>query len=67
MRILSALTTLTLALSSLVLAQDPVPAEWRKARNTQDRAALERISGGTQAAANKSGNDANSQYRAALS
>ena len=67
MRILSALTTLTLALSSLVLARDPVPAEWRKARNTQDRAALERISGGTQAAANKSGNDANSQYRAALS
>lgn len=67
MRILSALTTLTLAVSALALAQDPVPAEWRKARNTQDRAALERISGGTQAAANKSGNDANSQYRAALS
>ena len=66
MRILFTLTTLTVALAALALAQDAVPAEWRKARDTQDRAALERISTGTQAEANKRGNDANAQYRAAL-
>lgn len=63
---LFALTTLSLALSALALAQDAVPAEWRKARNTQDRASLERISGATQAAANQHGNDAKAQYQAAL-
>jgi tetratricopeptide (TPR) repeat protein len=63
---LSALTTLTLAVSALALAQDAVPADWRKARDTQDHASLERISNGTQADANQRGNDANAQYRAAL-
>lgn len=67
MRLPFALTTLTLAASALALAQDSVPAEWRKARNAQDRGALERISGGTQAFAEQHGNDANAQYRAALS
>jgi tetratricopeptide (TPR) repeat protein len=66
MRRLPALTTLILAVSALVFAQDVVPAEWRKARNSQDRAALEKISGAAQAAANQRGNDANAQYRAAL-
>ena len=67
MRRLSVLTTLTLAVSALASAQDAVPAEWRKARNTQDRAALERISSGSQAAAEQHGNAATAQYRAALS
>ena len=66
MRRLSALITVTVAVSALALAQDAVPADWRKARNTQDRAALERIAGGTQAEANLHGNDAKAQYRAAL-
>ena len=66
MRRLFALTTLTLAVSALVSAQDALPADWRNARNAQDRAALERIAGGAQAEANKRGNDANAQYRAAL-
>lgn len=66
MRRLFALTTLTLAVLALASAQDAVPADWRKARNAQDRAALERIAGGTQAEANQHENDAKAQYRAAL-
>jgi tetratricopeptide (TPR) repeat protein len=66
MRRLSALSTLILAVSALALAQDPIPPEWRKARNMEDRAALERISTAAQAAANRRGNDAKAQYEAAL-
>ncbi len=66
MKRLSALTILTVAVSALALAQDVVPADWRKARNAQDRPALERIAGGTQADASQHENDAKVQYRAAL-
>jgi len=66
MRRLFVLSTLILAVSALALAQNPVPPEWRKARNVQDRAALDRIASGAQAAAAKRGNDAKAQYQAAL-
>jgi tetratricopeptide (TPR) repeat protein len=66
MRRLIVLTTLTVAVAALALAQDAVPAEWLKARDAQDRPTLERISGGMQGVASKQGNDANAQYRAAL-
>jgi len=60
------LPTLILAATAAVLAQESLPQEWRKARDTQDRAALERISSGVQATANKRGNDSYAQYMAAL-
>ena len=66
MRRLSALSTLILAASALASTQESIPQEWRKARDTQDRGALERISTGAQAAASKRGNDAKAQYEAAL-
>jgi len=66
MRRMSVFTILTLAVAALALAQDAVPADWRKARNTQDRSALERIASGTQADANKHENDPKAQYLAAL-
>ncbi len=63
---LSALLTLILAASAFAMAQDPVPQEWRKARNAQDRAALERAVSEAQASAGQHGSDAKAQYRAAL-
>lgn len=66
MRRLSALSTLTLTVSALALADGAVPQDWYRARNTQDRGALERISTAAQAAADKHGNDAKAQYQAAL-
>lgn len=66
MRRSSALSTLILAVTALGLAQDTVPQDWRKARNMQDRGALERISTAAQANANRRGKDAKAQYEAAL-
>lgn len=66
MRRLLALMTPLLAVSAIALAQDGVPQDWRKARDIQDRTALERISTAAQAAADKRGNDAKVQYQAAL-
>lgn len=58
---------LILALLAAVAAQAAVlPPDLKKARDTQDRAALDRISAELQAAAKAKGQDASAQYRAAL-
>src|SRR5207244_1016285 len=44
----------------------PAPWRWERARNRQDRAALEKLASEAGAAAAKAGNDAEAQYRSAL-
>src|ERR1051326_4256388 len=55
---------LALVIAAFMAAPPPSPLE--TARNVQDRAALEKLAGEAAAAAAKSPNDAEAQYRAAV-
>ena len=47
-------------------SQDPLPPEWKKARNAQDRAALDRIAADAQKTASQRSGDAKALYSAGL-
>jgi len=66
MRVASLLTALFVTATAVCWAQDPLPPEWRKARDAQDRATLERIASDAQSAAQRNAKDAKALYLAAL-
>jgi tetratricopeptide (TPR) repeat protein len=53
-------------IAAAALAQGPLPPEWRKARDAQDRAALDRIAEAAAKQAVAKASDAAAHYRAAL-
>lgn len=53
-------------LAMLALGSPSIPTDWKKARDSQDRPALDRIAAGAEAEANKKQADANAQYAAAV-
>jgi len=57
---------LALVSFALLAAAEPIPSSWQQARDAQDRAALDRLSGELQSQAQAQPNDASMQYRAAL-
>jgi len=66
MRILRSLVAVAILLTSEGFAQDPLPPEWRKPRDTQDRAALDKIAADAEANASRRANDSKALYNAAL-
>lgn len=55
-----------LLLAIVAFGSPSVPADWKKARDAQDRNALERIAADADAAANSKQSDPNAQYVAAI-
>ena len=55
-----------LFLALLVQASPSIPADWKKARDVQDRPALDKIAADAEAAATAKQNDAIAQYNAAV-
>jgi tetratricopeptide (TPR) repeat protein len=66
MRSLLPVTALFLSFLTGACAQPQLPAEWRKARNAQDRATLERLANDARANADRHANDPRALYQAAL-
>ena len=66
MRLILPATALLFSFLSSLGAQEAMPAEWRKARNAEDRAALERIADEARAAVDKRSTDAHALYLSAL-
>lgn len=53
-------------LAALLLFAGPIPSDWQKARDSQDRASLDRIAAAATSQAESAAGDAQAQYRAAL-
>jgi tetratricopeptide (TPR) repeat protein len=66
MRFIVPATAILFSLIGTLCAQDTLPAEWRKARNLQDRATLERVAADARAAVDKHSNEARALYMSAL-